>query len=183
MCFWQNVDQSALVLPLSSCPEKFLVAYLQSGIIPFCKMLHFKCSTVFWILLCLDNCSVICTATLGYILHQTLRILAKSALWFLRYMPVYSIILSIIKAYSRILRHYSTPCVTLAYSGTSHILSPGIFRTGGLFETLSNLDQTYSELCHSTLFSHIQAYSEHCATLAYGETWHTRNHGIFRIVR
>ena len=32
----------------------------------FCKMLHFQCLTVFWILLCLNNCSLICTLTLYY---------------------------------------------------------------------------------------------------------------------
>ena len=30
----------------------------------FCKMLHLTCLTEFWILLCLDNCSVNCTATI-----------------------------------------------------------------------------------------------------------------------
>ena len=38
----------------------------------------------------------------------------------------------------------------------------------------------YSKPCHKTLFSHIQVYSEPCATLAYAETWNTRNPGIFR---
>ena len=62
-------------------------------------------------------------------------------LCFFRYMPAYSIIFSVIKAYSRILRHYqgifrliqaySALCVTIAYSQPSHILSPGICRTGG----------------------------------------------------
>ena len=40
--------------------------------------------------------------------------------------------------------------------------------------------QAYSEPCHRALFSHIQTYSELCATLAYAETWHTQNPGIFR---
>ena len=31
---------------------------------------HLKCLTIFWIRVCLDNCSVICTVTLGYLLHQ-----------------------------------------------------------------------------------------------------------------
>ena len=29
-------------------------------------------------------------------------------------------------------------------------------------------------------FRHVLAYSEPCAMLAYAETWHTRNPGIFR---
>ena len=37
----------------------------------FHKMLNLKCLAVFWICLCLDNCSVICTATLCNVLHQT----------------------------------------------------------------------------------------------------------------
>ena len=61
-----------------------------------------------------------------------------------------------------------------------HVLSPGVFRTGSLFKTLWKVDQVYSELCHRTLFKHIQAYSEPYATLAYAETWHTRNPGIFK---
>ena len=39
---------------------------------------------------------------------------------------------------------------------------PGVFRT------------------FRALFSHIQEYSEPCATLAYAETWHIRNPGIFQ---
>ena len=35
----------------SYCPETFLVAQLQSSIILFCKTLHRKCLTVFWICL------------------------------------------------------------------------------------------------------------------------------------
>ena len=37
----------------------------------FCKTLRLKCLTVFWISLCLDNCSLICTVTICYVLHQT----------------------------------------------------------------------------------------------------------------
>ena len=118
---------------------------------------------------------MLCTAS------DTFRIiLAYSALCFFRYMLAYSIILSIIKAYPFILRHcsgifkliqaYSAPFVTLAYSQPCHILSLGLFRTGGLFKALQNVDQTYSEPWHRTPFSHIQAYSEPCAMLAYAET-------------
>ena len=51
---------------------------------------------------------------------------------------------------------YSAPCVTLAYLQPCCILNSSILRTGGLFETLWNLDQTYSEPCLRALFSHIQ---------------------------
>ena len=85
----------------------------------------------------------------------------------------------IIKTYSGLFRH-SAPCVILAYSQPYHILSPGIFRTGGLFKTLWNVDQAYSEPCHRALLSHIPAYSEPCAMLFYAETRHTWNPGIFR---
>ena len=61
-----------------------------------------------------------------------------------------------------------------------HVLSPGVFRTGSLFKTLWKVDQVYSELCHRTLFKHIQADPEPYATFAYAETWHTRNPGIFK---
>ena len=37
----------------------------------FYKTIHLKCLTVFWICVYLDNCSVICTVTLLYVLHQT----------------------------------------------------------------------------------------------------------------
>ena len=80
----------------------------------------------------------------------------------------------------RFIQAYSTPCVTLAYWQPCHILSLGIFRIGSLFQTLWNVDQAYSEHCHRTLFSHIQTYSEPCATLAYAETWPNRNPGKFR---
>ena len=59
-------------------------------------------------------------------------------------------------------------------------MSPGIFWTGGLFKTLWNHDQAYLEPCHRALICHIQSYSEPCVTLAYAETSHTRNPGIFR---
>ena len=36
----------------------------------FCKMLHLKCLTTCWTRLFFSNCSVICTVTLWYILHQ-----------------------------------------------------------------------------------------------------------------
>ena len=114
---------------------------------------------------------MLCTAS------DTFRILVYSALFFFRYMQAYSVVFSVIKAYSSILRHYygifrliqaySAPCVSLTYLQPCHILSPCIFRTRGLFKTLWNVDQPYSEPYHRALFIHIQAYSKPCATLAY----------------
>ena len=75
-----------------------------------------------------------------------------------------------IETLSKHIQAYSAPCATLAYSQPCHILSPGIFRTERLFKTLRNIDQVYSEPCPRALFSHIKAYSEPCATLAYAET-------------
>ena len=81
-----------------------------------------------------------------------------------------------------LIQAYSAPYVTLAYSQPCHILSPGIFTTRGLFKTLSNVDQAsrHSDPYHRPLFNHTQAYLEPCATLAYAETCHTWNPGIFR---
>ena len=107
------------------------------------------------------------------------------------YMLTYSIIFSVIKAQSRILRHYQglfrliqgylANCVTLTYSQPWDIFNTGIFRTQSLFKTLQNIDQTYLKPCHRGLFSHIQTNSERCAMLAYAETWHTQNPGISEI--
>ena len=74
-----------------------------SGCVPalrhysFCKILHLKCLTVFWIPICLDNCSVICTVTLCYVLQQT-----HSEFWYIHnfvYSGIFKIF-SIIKALS-----------------------------------------------------------------------------------
>ena len=131
----------------------------------FCKTLYLKHFIVIWIRLCLDNCSVICVVTLCYVLHQT------------RCMQAYSSIFSIIKAYSCILRHYwivfrlikayLAPCVTLTYSQTYHIPSPNIFRTRGIFKTLWNFDQAYSEPCYrqNSLFRHYSAIFRHIQNL------------------
>ena len=92
--------------PLPPCPEKVLIVHLHSGIVPFAKrsiLNVWQCSEY----VCLDNCSVICIATLYYVLYQT-----HSEFWhihhfvFFRYMLGCSIIFSIIRAYSCILRHY-----------------------------------------------------------------------------
>ena len=71
-----------------------------------CKRLHLKCLTVFWIRICLDNCLVICTVPLCYVLDLTHSEFRHIQHCLFRYMPTYSIIFSVIKAHSRILRHY-----------------------------------------------------------------------------
>ena len=97
---------------------------------------------------------IICTVS------DTFRIQAYSALCFFIYIPVYSIIISIIKTYSRILRHYYS--IFRLIQTFSALRNLRIFKTGGLFKTLSNVDQAYSEPCHRPLCSHIQTYSEPC---------------------
>ena len=91
------------------------------------------------------------------------------------------------KGIFRLIQAYSGPCVTLTYSQPCYILSPGIFRTRGIFKILWIFDPAYSELCHSQKFiqalcGHIQAYSQLCVMLAYAETWHIWNPTIFRTV-
>ena len=91
----------------SSCPKKFLVAHLHSGIILFAKLFIWNVWQCFEYV-CLGNCSVN-SVTLCYALYQTdiFRIIvAYSALWFFRYMSAYLIIFSVIKAYPLILRHF-----------------------------------------------------------------------------
>ena len=69
------------VLSPTPYPEKFHF--------PFCKTLHLKFLTVFWIRLCFDNCSVICTVTLCYIKQQTHSEFWYIQYFFFRYMPAY----------------------------------------------------------------------------------------------
>ena len=136
------------------CPEIF---WLHACNQAFCKTLHLKCLIVFWICLCPDNCSVICTVTLHCVLHQT-----HLEFWYIQN-SVYSGICRHIQEYLALLMHiqaYSAPYVTLSYSQSCHILSPGIVARGGMFKTLWNFDQAYSEPCHRTVYSGIvQAYS------------------------
>ena len=188
---------------LSKCPSTTRPPLLWriSGCAPalkrysVCKTLHLICLTVFSIRLCLDNCSVIWLVTLCYTASDTFRTLGYWELCLFRYMQTYSSIFSIIKTYScilkrywgifRLIQAYSAPCVSLTYSQACHILSPGIFRTGGIFKNLWNFDQACSELCHSqnTLFMHYSAIPgilEPCVTLAYEETLHIWKPGAFR---
>ena len=97
----------------------------------------------------------------------------------------FTIIFSIIKAYSRIfslIQGYLASFVTLAYSQTCHIPSPGILRTGGILKTLWNFEQAYSEPCHNqysqnSLCRHYSVIFRTlcnifiCRNLAYSESW------------
>ena len=110
--FWRNVYWCALVPQNTPCPEKLLVAHLHSGIILFAKrsMLNVtRCSES----VSLDNWSVICIVTLGYVLHQTL---SDSSILSTLFIQVYAGIFSyiqhyilyshyIIKVYSSLFRH------------------------------------------------------------------------------
>ena len=90
--------------------------------------------------------------TLCYVLHQT-----HSEFWHTQH-SVFSGICCHIQSYSALLRHiqahwdiikaYSDIFSTLCNPQPCHIVSPNIFRTGGLFKTLWNVDQVYSEPCH-----------------------------------
>ena len=123
------------------CPEKFLIPHLHQRITYFAKKFHFKCLTMFSIRLCLDNCSLICTVTFCYILHRT-----HSEFYHIQHSALSGLCWHI-QSYSALLRHtqgYSAPYETLAYSQPCHILSTSIFKTGGLFKILRNVDQAYS---------------------------------------
>ena len=175
LCFWRNVYWSALVPCNLLCPEIFLVARLHSGIILFAK-----CSISYvwqcFEYVCLDNCPVICTLTLCYVLHQT-----HSESW---HIPnsIYSGTCKHIQAYSSLLRHISHPVQT------SHIHNLAIFWALAYLEP-----EAYSKPCE-ILTRHIQnltivrrvhlgiiqPYSEPCVTFVYAETCHIWNAGIFR---
>ena len=152
---------SSLNLTSPLYPEKFLVEHLNSDIIPFTNYFVlnvWQCSEY----VCLYNCSVICTVTLWYILHQT-----HSEFWHIQLsvFQVYAGIFKYIQHYEGIFTHIETllrpiqtflgilaPCVTLTYQQRCHILSFGILKT------LWNVSQIYSEPCighYSAIFRHI----------------------------
>ena len=84
----------------------------------FSKRLHRKCLTLLRLLLCLDNCSTICTVTFVYVLHQThsefLRIFQVHA-DIVNHIHYYQSIFTHIEALSRLIHPNSAPCITLAY--------------------------------------------------------------------
>ena len=137
-------------------PEKYLVARLHSGIILLAKrsiLNIWQCSED----VCLNNCSVICTVTLSYVLHQ-----AYTEFWIIQN-SVYSGVCRRIETYSALLRHihaywsiseqfipilfnyiqsYSELCVVAAYAEIWHIWSiqnPPRIASQRIFRTLSNL--------------------------------------------
>ena len=119
----------------------------------FCKTLRLKCLTVFWMRLCLNSC---------YIQNSAYSDIC-------RYIQTYSASLRHIHAYWDI-KVYSAPSVTLAYLQPCGIPSPSIFRTGGIFKTIWNFDQVYTEPCHShsKLFRHYSGiFRTPCVALAY----------------
>ena len=72
----------------------------------FLKTPRHKCLTVFWIRLCLDNCSVICTVTLRKVLHpihSEFQHIQKSV--FFRHMQTYSALLRVFTYIEASLRH------------------------------------------------------------------------------
>ena len=83
--------------------------------------------TVFWIRLCINNCSVMCAVTST----KFNRIKICSSI-----LKHYQGIFWIIKA-------YSAPCVIFAYLQTCHDLSPGIYRTESIFKTIWIFYQAY----------------------------------------
>ena len=96
----------------------------------FSKTLHLKWLTVLWIRLFLDNCSVICTVTLCYILHETH--------WEFSHIH-YSVLSSLcrhIKSYLGLLSHIHAYWDNIkAYSGFFRHMST--FRNSCIFTTLS----------------------------------------------
>ena len=95
-----------------SCPEKFLVAYLHSGIVLFAKhsiLNVWQCPKY----VCLNNCSVISTATLCYVLHE-----AHSEFWHVQHY-----------VFSALLRHiHAFWDINNAYLGIfSSLCNPRIF--------------------------------------------------------
>ena len=96
----------------------------------FCKVLHLRHLSRFWIRLSLSKYSLTCRVTSRYVLYHT-------------YSDSEPCQLSKIQAYSRPIQTYSTivaylePCVTLACSESCHIQNIGIFRIQDIFRTLS----------------------------------------------
>ena len=170
LVFWKKNYWSVLVPQNFSYPENFLlhactqVLFLQSRAFK-------KCLTVSWIYFCVENCSVIYTVTLRYVLHEAhwefwhIHIHKSFYSGIFRRFQEYSTLLRHIEAFSRHIHASSASFVTLAYSQPCHILSPGIFTTRSILKILWNFDQAYSEPCHSqrpeqfirALFRHIQS--------------------------
>ena len=114
--------------------------------ISLCKTLHYKCSTVFWIRLCLDNYSVICTVTIDalYCIRHIQNSVFSEIWRIFNYIQRYEGIFTHIKTLLRYI-HIQT------YSGIfstlwnlrilwpCHILSPDIFWTGDYLKPCKTL--------------------------------------------
>ena len=111
---------------------------------------------------------------------KTKTIQADSGI-FMQHIQAYSDIFRHNQAYSRVIKTYSEPCVTLAYSEFWYIQNPGMFKARGIFRTL-----LYPKLWHIPNQKHIQN-SDISETLAhsepepYSESWAIQNPQIFRI--
>ena len=90
-CVFDMFLKCLLPCPSSTIPPPVLspTPYPEKFHFSFCKTLHLKFLTVFWIRLCFDNCSVICTVTLCYIKQQTHSEFWYIQYFFFRYMPAY----------------------------------------------------------------------------------------------
>ena len=128
-------------------------------------MLHLKCLTVFWIRICLDNCSVICTMTLCYALYQT-----HSEFWHIQH-SVFSGICRHIQLYSALLRHID------AFHAYWHIIKA----YSGLFRHIQH--PVWPSYIHNLTICWALAYIEleakPCETL----TRHIQNPAIFRHIQ
>ena len=131
-------------------------------------------------------CSVICTVTLCYVKQQT-----HSGFWHIPY-SVFSGICWYIKSYSALLRHiHAYWDIIKVYSDLfrliQHPVEPLHIDNLVIFCALAYLEpDSYLNLCErltrhiqnpakELLFRYIQVYSQPFATLAFAETWHTRN--------
>ena len=102
----------------------------------------------------LNKYSLTCKVTARYVLYETYP------------EPCLGKFHNLIKIFSHIVA-YLEPCITVTCSKSCLIQNPGIFKTWDTFRTLSK---------------HALAYSEHCATLATWELFHTENFAIFRVL-
>ena len=118
-------------------------------------MFHLKCVTVFWIRLCLDNCSVTCTVTIRYSVPY-----ASDIFWHVQN-SIYSGIFRHIQRYLALLGHiHAYRGIVKAYLGLfkyiQHHLKPLHIHKLAIFRALACLKlQAYSKPCE-TLIRHIQ---------------------------
>ena len=133
----------------------------------FCKTLYLKC---------LHSDHMLCNAS------DTFKILAYSAFCFFRCIHIqsYSELLGHIHAYWDIVKAYSGIFSYIQHTvQNSHIRNLAIFwalaylELGAYLKSLRNVDQGFSEPCHSALSTHIQNLKQHL---------HTQKPGILRFI-